>query len=120
MAENPLADGLALPVGYDLAGVGFDVFCGDRVALLIPVIQYLEVIDAVTGQLRKSRHHFGCRATFADDQLIVTKIEGLLLTMVQEIQCAQHRHRVFTVILLIERRFVQRPFDRQTRLGLDT
>ena len=118
--EDTLALGPSLPVGDHLACIGVDVCLTDVVGLLLPAVEHLEILHAVTGQLGKGWHGLGHRTPFAHNQLIGIEIEALLLAVIQKGHRPHHRHRIFSLVELVELRLMHRPLDRQRGLCLET
>jgi hypothetical protein len=102
LGEDPFAHGAARPVGDDLAFVGRDVLLVDMVAGHGPGGQHAQVFSAVAGQLREGRHAFGPGAAFADDEFVVTEVDGFLFAQVPENQGAQHGQGVLAVVFAVE------------------
>ena len=105
MVEDAFPLRFALPVRNDLALVRVYVFLRNIVLLQLPRIQHMEVLHAVTGELREGGHRLGLGAAFAHDEFVRADIERLLGADLIEVLGAEHRNGVFAVILLVESGF---------------
>ena len=113
MVENALTLGLTLPVGDDLPFIGVDILLTDGITLQFTFVQGVQVFHRMTGQFREGRHSLRQRPAFADDQFVITDIQGLLLADLIEIPGTQHGDRHGAIVLLIEGGLNQRAFDTQ-------
>ena len=111
VVEDALALRLALPVGDDLALVGVDVLLRDGVALQLALVQRVQVLHRVTGQLGECGHSLGQWPALAHYQLVVADVDGLLLANLVEVAGAQYGCGHGAVVLLVECGFDEGSLD---------
>ena len=119
MIEDALTLRLASPVRDDLAFIRVDVSLRDVVTLQFASIERVEVLNAVASQFRKSRNSLWHRSAFTHNQFILTDIESFLLADFIEVLGSQHSDGHRSVVLLVELRFDECPFDAQRRRGIE-
>jgi len=117
--EDSVAERAALPERDHLALVALDVLGGNAVAGHGSAVQDPEIVGTVAGDLGVGRRGLGLVAAFADDQLVVADVDGLVGYYVVKGLRPQHRLRVLADVLAVELGQQHRPFDRDRRMGVE-
>ena len=111
MVEDALALRLAFPVRDHLALIRVDVLLADVVRLQFAGVQHMEVLHAVAGEFRERRDGLRLGAALAHDQLVRADVQRLLRADLVEVFRAEHRDRIFSIVLLVERSLDEGAFN---------
>ena len=118
--EQPRPHVAPRPVGDDLVGVDFQAVVIDEVAGLGAGAEDPQVFEGMAGQLRISGDHLGRGAALADDQLIFSDVDCLVLAEVKERLGPHNRHGIQAVVGGVEFGHQPRPFGTDPRHGVET